>query len=88
MKVLRGVARGGPGGPGGPEPRPPGIWQISKPYSNRGGGQIMPLTLYCQPPRIQKVIYTPVEGIHNGAKDKKKHLVKWISERYDHARTS
>ena len=41
-------------GPGGPEP--PGIWQISKPYS-KPGGRLCP-SHYCQPPRIQKAIYT------------------------------
>ena len=41
--ICRGVARGGLRGL-----EPPGIWQISKPYSNQRG-QIMPLTLLPAP---------------------------------------
>ena len=54
--LCRGVARGWPGGP-----EPPGIWQISEPYSNQGG-RLCP-SHYCQPPRIQKAIYTSAFGL-------------------------
>ena len=49
----RGVARGG-GGRGGQSF--PGNWKISKPYSHQGG-RLCP-SHYCQPPWIQKAIYT------------------------------
>ena len=58
---TRGVARGGPGGQ---SPLSPKFSRSVNPIQTRAGGRLYP-SHYCQPPRIQKAIYTSVHGATN-----------------------
>ena len=62
-RFLTTIYRGSGVGTGGPGARPHNFVNQLTLISNQGGGSKLCPSHYCQPPRIQKAIYTSVLGI-------------------------